>query len=136
MARMKYEWLTRYNDEHGAPLTVDVDAHHSKNVVRSELYEVFSNVVLPDGESGFFYPGSFTFGQPVYLSQIIAAAMNVPGVIRVEAEKFRRLDQEDPNGDALAAGQINIEMLEVARLDNDPQAPENGIIIFNMRGRL
>jgi hypothetical protein len=117
-------------------LTVDVDAHHSKNVVRSELYEVFSNVMLPGGESGFFYPGNFTFGQPVYLSQIIAAAMNVPGVIRVEADKFRRLDREYLGGDGLVAGQINIETLEIARLDNDPQAPENGIINFNMRGRL
>lgn len=117
-------------------LTVYVDSGHSKNVVRGELHLVFSNVMFADGASGFFYPGNFTFGQPVYLSQVIAAAMSVPGVMRVEAEEFRRLDQEDPNKDALAAGQINLEAVEIARLNNDPQAPENGIIIFNMRGRL
>ena len=38
---------------------------------------------LPDGSPGFFAPGRFVFGQPVYLSQIYAAVQNVEGVCSV-----------------------------------------------------
>ena len=34
--------------------------------------EVFSRRTLPGGGRGFFHPDNFTFGQPVYLSQVIA----------------------------------------------------------------
>ena len=39
---------------------------------------------LPDGRRGLFHPDNFTFGQPVYLSRLYAAAHAVDGVDSVE----------------------------------------------------
>jgi hypothetical protein len=67
--------------------------------------------------------------------------MQTPGVRWVDMEqsttsptRFQRWG-ERPHGE-LAAGQINMERLEIARLDNDPSAPENGKIDFVMQGGL
>ncbi|MDT5294748.1 MAG: hypothetical protein QOJ76_1628 [Acidobacteriota bacterium] len=112
-------------------LAVYVGPHHPQSVVLRRLVETFSTSVLPDGSYGFFYPGNFTFGQAVYLSRIIAAAMGVPGVVRVEALHFKRMAQ--PSRDEIKTGIIDINALEIARLDNDARAPENGTIAFDMR---
>ena len=40
----------------------------------SALLDVFSARDLPDGRRGVFHPDNFTFGQPVYLSRLYAAA--------------------------------------------------------------
>jgi hypothetical protein len=96
---------------------------------------------LPDGRRGFFHPDNFTFGQPVYLSQVVAAAMQVPGVAWVDTDdtppkpnRFRRWGQAS-HGE-LAAGRISLGRLEIARLDNDPNRPENGKLEFIMEGGL
>lgn len=100
--------------------------------VELALLRIFSDADLPDGTRGFFHPDNFTFGQPVYLSQIVAAAMGVPGVDWVRVDRFQRFG-ELPQGE-LAAGQIRMQRLEIARLDNDPNRPENGRIEFTMQG--
>ena len=99
------------------------------------------------GAEGFFHPDNYTFGQPVYLSQLVATALRVPGVQLIDlaedgAEalfarrrprtRFQRWG-ERPRGE-LAAGRIALERLEIARLDNDPNAPENGRIEFLLEG--
>jgi hypothetical protein len=112
-------------------LTVYVGPHHPQSAVLRNLVETFSTSTLSDGRHGFFYPGNFTFGQPVYLSRIIAAAMRVPGVVRVEPLIFKRLGQ--PSRNELKTGILDIKALEIARLDNDARAPENGTITFDMR---
>lgn len=115
-------------------LDVRVDRDHPPSAVLRELVAAFSTSVLPGGERGFFHPDNFSFGQPVYLSQIIATAMNVPGVVRAEATRFGRMAQ--PFVNEVSAGQIDIGPLEIARLDNDAEAPENGVITFDVRGGL
>ncbi|MFH7026546.1 MAG: putative baseplate assembly protein [Heteroscytonema crispum UTEX LB 1556] len=112
-------------------LTVNVAVDYFRSDVKKELLAIFSNSVLIDGKLGFFHPDNFTFGQPVYLSQIIATAMQVAGVVAVEAKRFQRLGQ--PQGDELQTGQISFERLEIAVLDNDPNAPRNGKISFEMK---
>ena len=80
--------------------------------------------------TGFFHPDRFTFGQPVYLSAVIAAAMAVPGVDYVTPVRFQRLGRNPAN--EIANGRIPMARLEIARLDNDPNAPENGRIRFDV----
>jgi hypothetical protein len=92
--------------------------------VEQRLLDTFSATRLPGGATGFFHPDRFTFGQPVYLSALIAAAMAVPGVDYVTPVRFQRLGRQ-PAGE-IASGRIPIARLEIARLDNDPNAPENG----------
>jgi hypothetical protein len=121
--------------------TVCVQPGYFRSNVKEALLETFSNRELPGGRRGFFHPDNFTFGQPVYLSQMVAAAMQVPGVRWVDAEvapskpnRFKRWGQ--PQRDEFEKGQIDIGRLEIARLDNDPNARENGKIEFIMEGGL
>jgi hypothetical protein len=98
--------------------------------VERRLLETFSAGVLPSGGTGFFHPDRYTFGQPVYLSAVVAAAMEVPGVAYVTPLRFQRLGR-NPAGE-IDEGRIAMARLEIARLDNDPNAPENGRIRFDV----
>lgn len=100
--------------------------------VRAALLQVFSNTTLTDGRRGFFHPDTFTFGQPVYLSALYAAAQAVTGVHYVEIKKFQRLGINSDQ--AIADGVLQIGRLEIARLDNDPNFQERGVLRLDMRG--
>lgn len=122
-------------------MTVCVKPGYFKSDVKEALLKVFSNRDLPNGRRGFFHPDNFTFEQPVYLSQLIATAMDVPGVQWVDVDdkagkpnKFRRWGQA-AHGE-IDAGLIELARLEIARLDNDPSLAEHGKIDFVMQGGL
>jgi len=100
--------------------------------VEAALFDVFSNRVLPDGRRGYFFPDNFTFGQPVYLSQIYAAAQEVDGVASVAVNIFQR--QGDPKSSGIAAGKIGIQRSEIARLSNDPNFPDRGVFRLTVKG--
>ena len=93
---------------------------------------------MPGGRRGFFHPDNFTFGQPVYLSDVVAAAMRVPGVDWVDPTDHRFVFQRfaRPAGDEISTGRISMARLEIARLDNALSLPENGRLeIVLMGGR-
>jgi hypothetical protein len=113
-------------------LKITVAPNYFRSQVKAALQLAFSNQVLPDGRLAFFHPDNFTFGQPVYLSQVIAAALQVVGVQSVEATQFQR--RGPVSRTALEAGQISFDRLEIALLNNDPTAPEEGEIKFDMEG--
>jgi hypothetical protein len=116
-------------------LTICVKPHTYKSAVKEALLDAFGNRDLPDGSRGFFHPDNFTFGQPVYLSQVIARAMQVPGVQSVTTiDRFQRYGQ-DAHGE-IDQGFISLYRLEIARLDNDRSAQENGRLEFVMQGGL
>jgi predicted phage baseplate assembly protein len=122
-------------------LTVCVAPGYVRATVRQALVEVFSAAELPDGRRGFFHPDNFTFGQPVYLSQVVATAMGLPGVSWVDTDdsvgkpnRFQRWGKA-PHGE-IAAGRIAFGRLEIARLESDPSQPEHGQIEFFMEGGL
>lgn len=100
--------------------------------VKQGLLNTFSMLGLASGQRGFFHPDNFTFGQPVYLSQVLAAAMDVPGVDWVAPVRFQRWGRAA--GDELKEGKITMGRLEIARLDNDANAPENGKLEFEIEG--
>ncbi|HSB10218.1 MAG TPA: putative baseplate assembly protein [Blastocatellia bacterium] len=93
--------------------------------VETALLQVFSNRLLPDGRRGVFHPDNFTFGQPVFLSSIFAAAQAVTGVDSINVTKFQR--QGIDSDQARKTGRLEIARLEIARLDNDPNFPEHGV---------
>lgn len=114
-------------------LTVHVANSHFASSVKQSLIETFSAVDLPNGTRGFFHPDNFTFGQPVYLSKIIADATNIPGVVWVQATRFQRWGPT--RQDQLEAGLIPIKPLELAQLNNNqPAGPKNGRLVFEMKG--
>jgi Baseplate J-like protein len=121
--------------------TVCVEPGYFRAQVKRALLDTFSRFDFADGRQGFFHPDRFTFGQSLYLSQMVAAAMQVPGVRWVDTEdippKLNRFQRwgKPPNGERLA-GVIKSDRLEILRLDNDPNAPENGKLEFFMEGGL
>lgn len=115
-------------------LRVTIEADYFADEVQAVLARVFSNGALSSGELGFFHPDRFTFGQPVYLSQIVARAVEVTGVQSVQATRFQRWERAAQQ--ELASGQIVLDRLEIARLNNDPSALEQGRLVFEMEGGL
>lgn len=115
-------------------LRVCVKPRYFRSDVKRTLLDVFGRFTLPTGLAGFFNPDNFTFGQPVYLSKIYQAAMNVDGVASVEALTFQRWGKVANR--ELEDGRIVPSSLEIIQLDNDPNFPENGRIEFDMRGGL
>lgn len=114
--------------------TVCVAPRYFQADVMQALLRTFGTGDLPGGGRGFFHPDNLTFGQPVYLSRLIAAAMEVPGVAWVDPIRFHRWGRAP--GDELAEGRIALDRLEIARLDNDPNRQENGRLELVMEGGL
>ncbi|MET0646938.1 MAG: putative baseplate assembly protein [Pyrinomonadaceae bacterium] len=101
--------------------------------VRAALLEVLGNRALADGRRGLFHPDKFTFGQSVYLSHVHAAAQGVEGVRFVAVRKLTRFG----SGRAFAGledGRLSIGRLEIARLDNNPNFPEHGVLRLTLEG--
>ena len=113
-------------------LEVCVLSEYLRGHVRAELADLFSNRVLPDGRRGFFHPDNLTFGDGIYLSQIVALAQTVTGVESVRVTKLQR-QFEAPNYE-LENGLLPLGPLEVAELANDPSFPEHGRLILQLRG--
>ncbi|PPD50434.1 MAG: putative baseplate assembly protein, partial [Methylobacter sp.] len=113
-------------------LTVCVLPNFLKGHVKAALLDVFSNRRRSDGSKGFFHPDNLSFGEGIYLSQLVATAQAVEGVESVSVSKLERYfagpAQEIDNG-VLPLGPF-----EVARLDNDPSFPENGKFTLDLRG--
>jgi len=100
--------------------------------VKAALLDVFSNRILPGGQLGFFQPDNLTFGEGVFLSQIIATAQAMPGVECVTVTRFHRLF-ESPNHE-LENGVLPMRVNEIAQLDNDPNYPEHGKLEIQVKG--
>jgi hypothetical protein len=100
--------------------------------VEMALLDALSARRLPGGELGLFHPDRLSFGEPFYLSSIVARAMAVDGVESVRATKLHRW-RELPAGE-LEAKMIAVGRLEIVRLDNDPSRPEMGLLELDVRG--
>jgi len=113
-------------------LHVCVKPDYFRSQVQGALLERLSNRVLQDGRRGLFHPDEWTFGEPVHLSRIYAAASEVEGVESVKVEHFQRLGR--PAELEIEAGILPIGRLEIAVLDNDPNFQEKGRLELAMGG--
>ena len=113
-------------------MIVCVEPHYFRSDVLAALQRAFASGTQPDGTRGFFHPDNFTFGQGVYLSQLYATAQKVVGVRHAEVKTLQRLGT--PNDTALTDGVLRIGRLEIARLDNDPNFRDRGMLTFQMSG--
>ena len=118
-------------------LTVCVQPGYFRGDVKEALLRTF--IYGDPGAAAVFAPDSLTFGQTVFLSQVISKVMAKPGVAWVDVEgspqkqnRFRRWGQAS-NGE-LEAGRIDMARLEIARVENNPNAAEHGRIDFVMQG--
>lgn len=112
--------------------------------VKAALMDAFSNRRLANGQLGFFHPDNLTFGTGIYLSQLVAAAQAIPGVMSVKVTRLKRLASvANPASIPTVADAASVEILngvlplgglEIARLDNDPSFPEHGVLKFEIGG--
>ncbi len=113
-------------------LLVCVLPDYFRSAVHQELLQVLGSGTTADGRRGLFHPDSFSFGETVYLSPIYAAARKVAGVETVEVIRFHRLGQDDPQ--PLTDRLMTLAPSEIARLDNDPNFPEHGVMRLELHG--
>jgi len=113
-------------------LKVCVAPTHLRGHVRAALLDAFSARRLKGGALGFFHPDRLTFGGPIYLSAVIAAAQAVPGVVSVQVTRLKR--QFAPANREIENGLLPIGPFEVARLDNDPNHPDAGVLTLTLEG--
>ena len=130
-ARLERYRLAGYDLEIDAPhyvpieldLRVCVAAGHHRSAVRREVIASIE---------ALFHADRLTFAQPVYLSPVYAATQAIPGVESVDIKVFRR--QHDPAVSGLDTGVLTMGRLEIARLDNDRNFPERGVLSLTVGG--
>jgi predicted phage baseplate assembly protein len=111
---------------------VCVDGEHFRSGVERRVRRALGSRVAPDGTRGLFHPDNLTFGQPVFVSAVVAAAMAVEGVTKVDVTRFHQFGKADAG--ELGAGVLAVGALEVARLDDDPSFPERGRLELDVEG--
>ena len=118
------------------PIEIDMQVCARRDYFRSDvkraLLDLFSSRVLADGRKGVFHPDNFTFGQPLFLSPLYAAAYGVDGVETVKISRLQRQGTPDPA--ALATGRLDFGRLEIARLENSADFPDRGLFRLDVAG--
>jgi hypothetical protein len=105
--------------------------------VQQALTQALSNADLPGGRKGFFHPDNFSFGDNLYVSQLYAAIMAVPGVDSAQIVRLAKLwsdhaDQETVTN--LQQGYLAVGPDQIVRLDNDRNLPQNGTLTIRPKG--
>ncbi len=118
------------------PLDIELHICVKPEYFRAEVHRAveiaLSSGVRPGGELGHFHPDRFSFGEPVYLSALTAAAQSVEGVDSVRIDRFQRM--VDPSPISLDEGVIGIGGLEIAQLANNPNFRERGRLTVEAGG--
>jgi hypothetical protein len=120
-------------------LTVCVLPNYLRGHVEAAVLNVLSNRLLPDGRLGFFHPDNLSFGDGIFVSRLLSAVQSVPGVQNVIVTELERFEISEPKhdvkGEELPPNSVLVlGPMEIARLDNDPDFPENGRLVLNVRG--
>lgn len=108
-------------------LTVCVHAERVAAHVKAALLAAFS-----DEPAGFFHPDRWSFGDPLHVSALVAAAHAVPGVESAEVTHLRR--QGDVDRGELAAGVLRVGRRQVVLLSGDRVQPRQGVFEVVTRG--
>jgi predicted phage baseplate assembly protein len=124
----------------GAPQWVPVDlelfvclqAHALPSPVGAALRAALGNATGPGGQRGLFHPDVLTFGTGMPASRVIEVARAVTGVASVRLVRLAR--HFDPYPALPDGGVLTCGPLEVLRLDNDPDFPENGRLTLDFGG--
>jgi predicted phage baseplate assembly protein len=109
------------------PVDLEVRVCAAAGHQRGHVHDAVRRAVLT-----LFAPDAVTFGDPVRISRVVAAAAAVPGVTSVLVTRLRRLFA--PEAGELADGLLRIGPLEVAQLDDDRDRPENGRLHIEIGG--
>ena len=122
-------------------LTICVLPNYLRGHVEAAVLDALSNRVLPDGTLGFFHPDNLSFGDGVYVSRLLATVQAIAGVQNAMVTELERFELSEPAPANDQPGEelpMNSALLlgpfEIAQLDNDPNFPENGVLLLDVRG--
>jgi predicted phage baseplate assembly protein len=100
--------------------------------VRAALLDALGPAVSPGGRKGFFHPDHFSFGDPLELSALEAAAQAVPGVAGVIEVRYRRRGfTKDYIPMPLT---VDVGIGAVVLVENDPNRPDRGSLRVYVEG--
>ena len=119
----------KVEDPRYAPLQIGVVLHVKPDYFVKQVRQAVGDAL---GPAGFFAPSQFGFGDPVRLSDLFAAVLKVEGVQYTTMSHFKRLGDRYP--EETTQGVIDIGSAEIARCDNDPSHPENGVLFLRTCG--
>jgi hypothetical protein len=111
--------------------------------IRFVLEREFSAGWTPDGRKGFFHADEWTFGQPLYASQIIGRAIQVKGVEHAVGQKVtaggveKNISVSIKRWNAPFAATDSLTQLnynEIIQVMSDPDHMEHGFIRFDVKG--
>ena len=98
--------------------------------LRFLLEQDFSTGFAADGRRAFFNPDAWTFGQPLYASEILGRLHAVQGVEHVLDLTMKRWNHPaSPNSEV-----IRVAHNEIISVVSDPDHMEEGFIDFDLRG--
>lgn len=98
--------------------------------LRFIIEQEFSTGFTHDGRVAFFHPDAWTFGQPLYTSQIIGRLEAIPGVEHILTLTMKRWNDPVPKDSEVVRVQPN----EIILVASDPDHMEEGFIDFDLRG--
>ena len=108
-------------------LSIRVSANYFQTEVRHAVDEA-----LGRGPNGFFRPGRLGFGEDLYASDLFQTLMQLDGVENVCLNRFKRMGQQ--YRDQTASGLIEMNELELAVCNNDPERIELGYYSLKLHG--
>lgn len=114
---------------------VCVKPGYQKAHVLAALEDAFRAGPRADGSPGFFHPDALTFGGSIDVSEIVAAAQAVPGVLWSKVTSLTRLGE--PDAGELESGTLPLGPTEIARVGSlryGSRFPEDGSMTFNLEG--
>ncbi|MFI5101929.1 MAG: putative baseplate assembly protein [Terriglobales bacterium] len=120
-------------------LTICVLPDYLRGHIEAAVLDALSNRVLPDGTLGFFHPDNLSFGDGVYVSRLLATVQAIAGVQNAMVTELERFELSEPAidqpGEELPMNSaLLLGPFEIAQLDNDPNFPENGVLVLDVRG--
>lgn len=118
-------------DAQRAPITFWLSVKARPGYFRSEIRDSLMDVYSSD-PGGLFEPGNLGFGEDVYASNLIEAAMQVEGIETACLNRFKRMGADTP--DRTDEGFIVIDPDEIAICQNTPGAPEMGTFDITVLG--
>jgi len=114
-----------------APVAIVLSVRAKPGYFRTEMRQALSQVFASD-RGGYFEPGAHRFGEALYASDIIEAAMQVEGVAVACLNGFRRLGRGF--GDSTKAGVIPVADDEYIQCLNERGNPDGGRIEITVNG--
>ena len=98
--------------------------------VRYEIEKELSDGWTGDGRRALFHPDSWTFGQPLFESEIAGRLQRIDGIQHIAKIEIRRFDAVTP-GDGR---HVEVGPSEIIQVHNDPDHMERGFIELTLVG--